>query len=340
MADLNVLAAPTRRLADAVIAAGRVRLPLDGLLASWDVAMPELRSSEESHVRLVDALHELSSAGVVNLPAVASWDRTRWPALPKFVTVPAARRPPRATPWRTFPWRDELGWAASMPTLTEGQYQALVAVNDWLTAGGDTFVVPARVRSAELWGDEKLIDSIVDSSLWGPGRLSWDVIRAERLPPPLVIRRVGAGTELLVVENIDPFWLCAQLLAGADSPIGRVAWGAGKAFIATAPSIAEEPDVPTRIWYWGDGDPEGVRIPTLAAPVVDAAGLPPLEPALPLWEAYAEVEVRKPGEYNWSTVPSDWLGPHGWGALGVARSRSGKVAQEAIGRSALEAILQ
>ncbi|TMK53123.1 MAG: hypothetical protein E6G66_02955 [Actinobacteria bacterium] len=214
---------------------------------------------------------------------------------------------------------------------------AIVAAAD---AGADTHVVPARIRSAELWGDEKLIDSLVDSAVWGVGRLTWELLRAERLPPPLVIRRVGPGSELLVVENIDPFWLCVGLLVEGTTTIGRVAWGAGKAFVATAPSIAEEADIPTRIWYWGDGDPEGVRMPAAAAPIVAAAGLPPLEPAVRLWRAYARVEVRGQGNYSWRTVPSGWLGSGGWAALGAARRLSGRVPQESIGRSVLEAIFE
>ena len=111
-----------------------------------------------------------------------------------------------------------------------------------------------------------------------------------------------ARSELLV-ENIDPFWLCVGLLAEGTTTIGRVAWGAGKAFVAIAPSIAEEADIPTRIWYWGDGDPEGVRMPAAAAPIVAAAGLPPLEPAVRLWRAYARVEVRGQGNYQLADRP-------------------------------------
>lgn len=339
-ADADLLAAPARRLAEAITAAGKVRLPVAGILSCWDTAMPELRGHGESHLRLVDALHDLADAGVVDLPAAGSWDRTYRPPLPKFVTVPAARRPPRQTPWRTFPWRVELGWAASMPTMTPTQFDALVKLNDWLTAGGDDTVVPARIRSAELWGDEKLIDSVVVSAIWGDGKLGWDLIAAERLPPPLVIRRVGAGPELLVVENLDPFWLCAGLLGDTDSRIGRVAWGAGNAFLATATSIAEEEIAPSRIWYWGDGDPDGVRIPTTAAALIDAAGLAPLEPHVPLWCAYKGLGIHEPGGHNWRSVPATWLSGDAWGALADVRAAGGRVAQEAVPHRVLAAVLQ
>jgi hypothetical protein len=339
VSDRDLLAAPARRLGDALVAAGRVRAPIAQILSCWDAAMPELRTHGESHTRLVDALHELAEADVIVLPA-GSWDRTCRPALPKFVTVPAARRPRRATPWRTFPWRAELGWAASMPTMTGTQFEALVAVNDWLTSGGDDMVAPARIRSAELWGDEKLIDSIVLSAIWGEGKLTWDLIAAERLPPPLVIRRVSAGPELLVVENLDPFWLCARLLADTDSPIGRVAWGAGSAFMATAPSIAEEAVLPTRIWYWGDGDPDGVRIPTSAAGLIEAAGLPPMEPHPGLWAAYTGLKVHEPGRHHWTAVSSAWLRPAAWQSLAQVRVAGGRVAQESVAHRTVATILR
>jgi hypothetical protein len=82
-----------------------------------------------------------------------------------------------------------------------------------------------------------------------------------------------------------------------------------------------------------------VRIPTEAAPIVAAAGLPALEPAVPLWACYAHLPVVGRGRYNWSNVPSEWLGPDGWGALGTARSLAGRVAQERAGRPVLEALL-
>ena len=332
------LAGADRRFADALAAAGRVRLPVAGVLAAWDAAMPELRGRSESHTRLASSLRTLGAAGVVDLPTRA-WDRTYHPPLPRFVTVPAARRTPRATPWRTFPWRPELGWAASMPTLTTVQHDALVAVNDWLTAGADDVVVPARIRSAELFGDEKLIDALVGSSVWGEAKLTWDLLRAEHLPPPLAIRRVSEGPELLVIENIDPFWLCAQVLERAGSRIGRVAWAQGKAFHVTCPALAEEAEKPSRIWYWGDGDPEGIRIPTAAAATLTRYALPPLEPHPGLWTAYATLPVRDAGNQSWGGVASEWLGPAGWEALSEVRRVGGRVAQEAVGRRTIEDLL-
>lgn len=313
-------------------------LPLSSCVAG-PPACPSCAGDVSRHEHLLAALEGLAAAGVVVLP-VQSWDRSFRPPLPRFVTVPAARRVPRGAPWRRFPWRPELGWAASVASLNDGQFAALVAINDWLSAGGSAAaVVPQRVRSAEVLGHEKALDVLSTSALWAEHRLSWELLRAERLAPPIVVRRVGPGPELLVVENADPFWLCAQILASHQGAIGRVAWGAGKAFLSTTPALASEPERPTRLWYWGDADPEGVRIPTAAARLVGAQGLPPLRPHPGLWGAYAACAVSEPGRHTWEGVPASWLGPKVSALLDPARTPGGRIPQEAVGLTAIRVAL-
>jgi hypothetical protein len=64
--------------------------------------------------------------------------------------------------------------------------------------------VPMRERSLEIFGDEKALDRLVTSVLFGPGRLSLTQLRAYRSRPPLPAMRVGEGPVLLVVENSRP----------------------------------------------------------------------------------------------------------------------------------------
>lgn len=319
------------RLVDELQALRRVRISGTEVMSCWDRAAPDLRGDPDQHLRLARALEALERGGAIELPAAASWDRSYRPALPKFVTVPSSRRAARPQPWRTFPWRTELGWAASLRSLSDPQFTALVAINDWLGDAADRRIVPARIRSAELFGDEKAIDALVTSSLWGPDRLTWHLLAAQRVPLPLVVRRVGPGPEILVVENVDPFWLCLQVLEGTDCPVGRVAWGAGKAFESSVAALTAESEPPTRLWYWGDADPEGIRIPTAAALTAHRAGLPPLEPHPQLWEAYAPMRVQAAGTLEWGSVPTFWLGEALFRCLDGARSAGGRIAQEALG---------
>jgi hypothetical protein len=119
--------------------------------------------------------------------------------------------------------------------LSDARLRELIAVNDWLahTNGGKTSVVPVRYRPAEIFGDEKCLDGMVRTHLFGPGRLSLDLLACVRIPAPLPSIAVGPGPDLLVVENNDTYWVAADTLPnghGHGHRIGAVAWGCGNAF--------------------------------------------------------------------------------------------------------------
>ena len=108
----------------------------------------------------------------------------------------------------------------------------------WLVAGGAAEpIVPARLRSAEIFGDEKALERLATTSLFSHGRLTFELLCSRRLPPPLHIVETGAGDNLLVVENSDPFWVCCNV-ATRSRRIGRGPFGAGQAFLTSAAAIA------------------------------------------------------------------------------------------------------
>lgn len=319
------------RLAKELKATGRVRIPLDVILTAWSAASPELIGSSHQHQDLAVVLDELTTAGQLVLPGERSWDRTTRPPLPTFVTWPANRRAPRGTPWRTYPWRTELGWAGSLPTMHAASFEALVAVNRWLgTPASD--VVPMRVRSVEIFGDEKALDRLTTTGLFAEGRLSLDLLRCRRYPPPLTITDVGAGPDLLVVENADPYWVAVETARAAAGPVGKVAWGAGRGILQSVHAVTELPQPPQRIWYWGDMDPEGISIAASVATLVTDLGLPPLRPASALWAEMAACAIQEQGSVRWERTSSGerWLGAALWDALAPVRDARGRVAQEAV----------
>jgi hypothetical protein len=207
----ETVAGAAERLRDGLRALGRVRVPLDTVLDTvlgmWASAAPELTGSPESLAALATSLRALAAAGLLELPAARSWDRSTRPPLPRFVTVPVSRRERTPDRWRSLPWRKELGWVASLPYVGDTNFAALVAIDTWLARrdpGGPP--APVRVRSAEVFGDEKRLDDLVKTRLFGPGRLSLELLGAVRYPPPLPTRLVGDGSSVLIVENVDPFW--------------------------------------------------------------------------------------------------------------------------------------
>lgn len=325
-----MLSGPAERLSKELGATGRVRIQLSAVLVCWATACPELIGSARQHQGLAAALDELSELGMITLPAKGSWDRSTRPPLPTFVTWPANRRQARPAPWRTFAWRPELGWAGSQPTMTDATFDALVAVNRWLGVRHEDGVVPMRVRSAEIFGDEKALDRLTTTALFGPGRLSAELLRCRRYPPPLVATKVGTGTTALVVENSDAYWMTLHAAEADAGNIGVVAWGSGTSILQSISALAELPGAVGKIQYWGDLDPEGISIPARASTLAVSAGLPVVEPAVGLWSAMAACRPQTRTAVDWSASSAAWLGPELWAATESVRVSGGRVAQEQV----------
>jgi hypothetical protein len=165
-----------------------------------------------------------------------------------------------------------IGWAASLRALPEPLFADLVAINDWLarTAGRELPVVPVRYRSAEIFGREKRLDQLLDTTLFAQGRLSLDLLSSVQMAPPIPAAAVGAGDDILVVENSATYWVAVEALRHVRGhTIGAVGWGSGKAFPAQVSSltvdIAGQGPLRGVVWYWGDYDPPGTAIAATAA---------------------------------------------------------------------------
>jgi hypothetical protein len=324
-------------LADALNRTGSVRVQLPQLWTLWTTAAPRLIGDAAQAAALAAALRELATRGQLELPTTA-WDTATSPPLPRSISIPAARRALLAKEWIRFPWRHELGWIASLPTLSDSRLRELIAVNDWLarTDGGNADVVPVRYRSAELFGDEKCLDGMVRTSLFGPGRLSLDLLACVRIPAPLPSITVGPGPDVLIVENSDTYWVAADVLRSRhDDRIGTIAWGCGNAFpsqvTALGVDVGGRGPVAGVVWYWGDLDPAGLAIATDAAAAAAAARLPEIRPASALWAAMADRPVQNKGNVNWSAMPGrDWLGDRLWEQTAAVREARGRVAQESV----------
>jgi hypothetical protein len=221
--------------------------------------------------------------------------------LPKALTLPSDTRATARRLRPVAPLRDELArWAANL-RLSPSQRQLLVAVNEWLrrTDGGKVPVVAAAERAYELIGDEKAFDSWPPRGgaiLWGPGRLTFELLRCAHTPTPLTwepaTSRVGVAGPIICVENHATFRTLLRVLRTSSSPRWiAVAWVQGR---NTAPleSLTDLPFRITRLDYLGDLDPAGLAIAAAACTTAEHAGVP-AGPADRLWALLIDQPTRE-----------------------------------------------
>jgi len=280
------LSAAARGLHEELGALGRRRVMLEDLRRAFHRAAPDAVAAPDQRERLFSALDELARQGHLRFPAgPAAWDRGAEPPLPRSVLLPGGDAVSVSGPGPAvrYPWRPELAFAATL-SLEERAFESLRLVNGWLRdCPGPHRTVPARERSLEVFGDEKALDRIARTRLFGPGRLSYTLLSCEPLSPPFIWRGVGEGDALLAVENYDTFHSLCRVLAERDTPVGAVAYGAGIAFARSVPHAAELGRPVRRILYFGDLDAPGLRIPLRAGRRAVRSGLPAVEPAARLY---------------------------------------------------------
>jgi hypothetical protein len=310
----------------------RRRVPLQHLWQILDAIDPATRTFLHRRQLLADALAELYAAHAIDLPAQASYDRTELPALPRFVTLPGPDQ--LRQPTAPIVWHPALSWAADAAT-TAAQRPTLEKINRWLFTSRGNLVVPQRERSLEILGDEKALDRLRPTGLFGPGRLTLDLLRARRVTPPLHTVPSGDGPVLLVVENSDTFDSLHRVLATKTTRVGLVAWGAGGAFEASVLSINTLSHPIREIAYFGDLDAKGLQTPGNADRLSAAYGLPPIRPAAGLYSALQQVGTHQAGQPRLTAETaaqlSSWLEPQHreWAVAGLVGGT--RIAQEAVG---------
>ena len=336
------LSATARRLDDVLHDLSKRRIPLAEIRRAFLSAAPDALAATDQRDRLALALEELARHRRLILPSSsASWDRTARPPLPRSVLLPAAPNGGKERPDATrFPWRPELRFATSL-RLDERDFDVLRKVNAWLRdRPTPRRTVPARERSIEVFGDEKAIDRLSGTRLFGAERVTYELLACEPLSPPFVWRSTGEGRTLLVVENHDSFHSLALVLAKRASPVSMVAYGAGRAFCRSVAHAASLDPVPSRILYFGDIDLPGIQIPVRADRVARRAGLPSVEPAVILYQQLLDVGRPTPSKHPARPAEVEvllpWLPAPLHARAREILSRGDRIAQEWLGLDRLE----
>lgn len=335
--DLSPLAA---HLASVVAAHRRQTVDLDVLYRAAVSFDRSLATSVTGRQELLDALTELDRADIAALPrGQEHFDRRSISPLPRWVRRPSAGR--RVAPeGRNRVWPSALQPAAALARRPE-EFTVLDVIADFLRRGGAGRIsVPIRERSLELFGEEKRLDTLLASRLFTSRALTLALLRCHPVPMPFAAQWVpGAPTgevTLLVAENHHTY---ASLLeatrahAAAGGPARWVGYGGGQQFCSSVASVPLLVPAPTRIRYFGDLDLRGLEIPAIASATATTAGLPPVQPALPLYTALLTHGRKAPATAVAEPTVSAatvWLGPVAPGAAAVLAGGH-RLAQEAVG---------
>lgn len=232
---------------------------------------------------LCEVLAVLAERGVVRLPSVRSrrlWDDTARPAVPRQLSILRPAAPAQDRVWRHFPWHPRLSWVADLSVLSDEHAAFLRKVHDGLVTDQFTQVAPLKYRSLELTGHEKRLARLAASQLFGPGRLTLELLGCADDPLPLVWEEVGPRPTLIVFENASSFSVARSVLAQLpDPPYGLIAYGAGARIERSLPYLRILARQVLQIEYVGDLDQDGLRIALATQRAAAKAGLPIPRPA-------------------------------------------------------------
>lgn len=238
---------------------------------------------------------------------------------------------------REFPWVPELAFLRE--ARVNLPFDELRRLNDFLRPDGvKRPVVPIKERSLQLFNDEKRLDVLADSVLFREGRLTLAQLRCEVVAEPLAWKRgpaEAAAQPVIVLENAAT-WHSYARWNQETAQFSAVIYGGGNRFVdgvAFLSEIFRELGGPRRVFYFGDLDAAGLRIPRRASARALMLGLPPVEPHV--WSYYRLLEstanfAQPAGDEAATLTDCEWLGELA-GAAHALCGANRRLAQEHIG---------
>jgi hypothetical protein len=232
---------------------------------------------------LLDALRSIEARGSIRLPPEHGkrWNRSMDPAVPTSVDIVRDQSALSEFPWRTFPWHQNLHWVFQCRNLSRQQVEFLRRVHDGFVNGMFREPAPLKYRSLQLTGDEKMLASLATTSLFGPSRLTLELLASLPDALPLAWEAVGdGGGRMVIFENAGPFAVARRVLIGMKSrPYDLIAYGGGRCVLAAIAHIKTIERRVESIRYVGDLDHAGLDIAWAARKCARDLGLPDFLPA-------------------------------------------------------------
>lgn len=265
-----------------LLAGSAVRVGAQDLWRALAKVFPHRTPGPAERRLLLDALRSIEARGSIPLPPERGkrWDRSMDPAVPSSVDIVRDQAAPSGFPWRTFPWHPNLHWVVQCRNLSTQQVEFLRRVHDGFVNGMFQEPAPLKYRSLQLTGDEKTLASLATTSLFGPSRLTLELLACLPDALPLAWEAVGDGGRMVIFENAGPFAVARRVLVEMKArPYDLIAYGGGRSVLAALGHIKTIERSVDAIRYVGDLDHAGLDIAWCARRCAKELGLPAVVPA-------------------------------------------------------------
>lgn len=265
-----------------LLASAGVRVGVEDLWRALAQVFPHRTPGPAERRLLLDALKSIEARGSIRLPPEHGrrWDRSMDPAVPTSVDVVRDQATPSSFPWRVFPWHPNLRWVVQCRSLSAQQVEFLRRVHEGFVNGVFREPAPIKYRSLQLTGDEKMLALLANTSLFGTGRLTLELLACLPDALPLAWEAVGDGGRMVIFENSGPFGVARRVLADMKArPYDLIAYGAGRGVLAALGHVKTIERKVEFIHYVGDLDHAGLDIAWAARRCAEDLGLPALQPA-------------------------------------------------------------
>jgi hypothetical protein len=294
--------------------------------------------AKEGWVRLTSSRFRAHLIDRIAIPLEAE---TRWGEV--FGFAPPSDEEARLI--REFAWCSELGFVHD--TRVSLPFEDLRRLHDFFVKGGSARrVIPIKERSLEIFGDEKRLDLVAATTLFGEGRLTLEHLRCFVVAEPLGWRRGPTNSgPLLVLENAATWDSFCRWNERAHQ-FSAVVYGGGNRFADSVGFIAEifrEVGGSRPLVYFGDLDVAGLRIPQRASLRAQRLGLPAVAAHLVSYRWLLRKAAERSQPAGTDEVirreECDWLSDcaeEAWGVL----SHGHRLAQEHLGADVLAELEQ
>jgi len=247
----------------ALLGGSGVRIGAQGLWEALAQVFPHRTPGPAERRLLVEVLRSIETRGSIRLPPDGGrrWDRSMDPPVPTSVDIVRDRVSASGFAWRTFPWHPNLHWVAECRNLSAQQLEFLRRVHEGFVNGRFRELAPLKYRSLQLTGDEKMLESLATTSLFGPTRLTLELLGCLPDALPLAWEAVGSGGRMVIFENAGPFAVARRVLVEVKArPYDLIAYGGGRSVLAALGHIKTIGRRVESIHYVGDLDHAGLDI--------------------------------------------------------------------------------